>query len=101
MGLTIVRNSIAHNMLFFMKPIAETDPGCDMARRDMGWAYFRYHEPSLDGSCAMQHDASVSSIFLQENRFNPPLRRVFFLVRPAGRTYLEVKVLYSPGKGKS
>jgi hypothetical protein len=27
--------------------------------------------------------------------------RAFFLVRPAGRTYLEVKVLYSPGKGKS
>jgi hypothetical protein len=27
--------------------------------------------------------------------------RVFFLVRPAGRTYLEVKVLYSPDKGKS
>jgi hypothetical protein len=25
----------------------------------------------------------------------------FFWVRPAGRTYLEVKVLYSPGKGKS
>lgn len=25
----------------------------------------------------------------------------FFLVRPAGRTYLEVKVLYSPDKGKS
>ncbi len=25
----------------------------------------------------------------------------FFVVRPAGRTYLEVKVLYSPGKGKS
>ena len=25
----------------------------------------------------------------------------FFAVRPAGRTYLEVKVLYSPGKGKS
>lgn len=25
----------------------------------------------------------------------------FFLVRPAGRTHLEVKVLYSPGKGKS
>jgi len=23
------------------------------------------------------------------------------MVRPAGRTYLEVKVLYSPGKGKS
>ena len=22
------------------------------------------------------------------------------LVRPAGRTYLEVKVLYTPGKGK-
>ena len=25
----------------------------------------------------------------------------FFCVRPAGRTRLEVKVLYSPGKGKS
>ncbi len=25
----------------------------------------------------------------------------FFLVRPAGRTHLEVQVLYSPGKGKS
>jgi hypothetical protein len=25
----------------------------------------------------------------------------FLLVRPAGRTYLEVKVLYSPDKGKS
>jgi hypothetical protein len=25
----------------------------------------------------------------------------FLLVRPAGRTYLEVEVLYSPGKGKS
>ena len=24
----------------------------------------------------------------------------FFLVRPAGRTHLEVKVLYTPGKGK-
>jgi hypothetical protein len=25
----------------------------------------------------------------------------FFIVRPAGRTYSEVQVLYSPGKGKS
>jgi hypothetical protein len=25
---------------------------------------------------------------------------LFFCVRPAGRTYLEVKVLYTPGKGK-
>jgi hypothetical protein len=25
----------------------------------------------------------------------------FSLVRPAGRTYLEVKILYSPDKGKS
>ena len=25
----------------------------------------------------------------------------FLLVRPAGRTYLEVEVLYSPDKGKS
>ena len=34
----------------------------------------------------------------------PPLFKTagaFFMVRPAGRTYLEVKVLYSPGKGKS
>ena len=30
-----------------------------------------------------------------------PLRRAFYCVRPAGRTYWEVKVLYSPGKGKS
>jgi hypothetical protein len=29
------------------------------------------------------------------------LRRTLFLVRPAGRTYLEVEVLYSPDKGKS
>ena len=28
------------------------------------------------------------------------VRAVFSLVRPAGRTYLEVKVLYTPGKGK-
>ena len=28
-------------------------------------------------------------------------KRLFCWVRPAGRTYLEVKVLYSPGKGKS
>ena len=28
------------------------------------------------------------------------IRRAFF-VRPAGRTHLEVEVLYSPGKGKS
>ena len=27
--------------------------------------------------------------------------RAFFSVRPAGRTYLKVKVLYSPDKGKS
>ena len=27
-------------------------------------------------------------------------RACFLLVRPAGRTYLEVKVLYTPGKGK-
>ena len=36
-----------------------------------------------------------------EKRLTPPPRRGFFMVRPAGRTYLEVKVLYSPGKGKS
>jgi hypothetical protein len=29
-----------------------------------------------------------------------PLPAGFFLVRPAGRTHLEVKVLYTPGKGK-
>jgi len=28
-------------------------------------------------------------------------KQAFFSVRPAGRTHLEVKVLYSPGKGKS
>ena len=30
----------------------------------------------------------------------PALAPGFLLVRPAGRTYLEVKVLYTPGKGK-
>jgi len=30
----------------------------------------------------------------------PELRAAFLLVRPAGRTHLEVKVLYTPGKGK-
>jgi hypothetical protein len=30
-----------------------------------------------------------------------PLPAGFFLVRPAGRTHLEVKVLYWPGKGNS
>ena len=29
------------------------------------------------------------------------LSRLFHFVRPAGRTHLEVEVLYSPGKGKS
>jgi hypothetical protein len=33
----------------------------------------------------------------REGRRLPPL---FVLVRPAGRTHLEVKVLYTPGKGK-
>jgi hypothetical protein len=46
----------------------------------------------------------------QEADGEPFLERVVFLgqqfaglfsVRPAGRTYLEVKVLYSPDKGKS
>jgi hypothetical protein len=40
--------------------------------------HYRYHEPSLDSRCAMQHDAYVSSIFLQENRFNPPPGGYFF-----------------------
>jgi hypothetical protein len=30
-----------------------------------------------------------------------PLYAAFFVVRPAGRTYLAVKVRYSPDKGKS
>ncbi len=29
------------------------------------------------------------------------MAKPFFCVRPAGRTHWEVKVLYSPGKGKS
>jgi len=31
---------------------------------------------------------------------NPSIEAGFFMVRPAGRTHLEVKVLYTPGKGK-
>ncbi len=30
---------------------------------------------------------------------SPRIARAFCLVRPAGRTYLEVEVLYRPGKG--
>ncbi|SOT39120.1 hypothetical protein F01_190146 [Burkholderia cenocepacia] len=30
----------------------------------------------------------------------PPVGGTFFLVRPAGRTHLGVKVPYTPGKGK-
>jgi hypothetical protein len=36
-----------------------------------------------------------------ENQGLDESRGLFFVVRPAGRTCLEVKVLYSPGKGKS
>jgi hypothetical protein len=46
-------------------------------------------------------------VFRNSSGNNPPptfaaalARRGFFLVRPAGRTYLEVKVLYTPDKGK-
>jgi len=38
----------------------------------------------------------ISSI--KNGGIEPPF---FAFVRPAGRTYLEVKVLYSPDKGKS
>jgi hypothetical protein len=35
------------------------------------------------------------------NRLTTPAHVLgFFLVRPAGRTYLEVQVLYSPGRGE-
>ena len=37
----------------------------------------------------------------RETAFDSEQRLAVFLVRPAGRTYLEVKVLYSPDKGKS
>jgi len=34
------------------------------------------------------------------NQKNRPHGLVCSVVRPAGRTHLEVKVLYTPGKGK-
>jgi hypothetical protein len=38
---------------------------------------------------------------MEGRRFYASLTRgVFVVVRPAGRTYLEVEVLYMPGKGK-
>ena len=43
-------------------------------------------------STAQAGDFDFSAIFSD---------RTFYLVRPAGRPYLEVKVLYSPDKGKS
>ena len=46
----------------------------------MRLTHCRYHEPSLDSSCALQHDGHVSSILLQENRFSPLPGGHFFLV---------------------
>jgi len=37
---------------------------------------------------------------VKEMRLVAATRRAFFVVRPAGRAYLEVKVLYTPDKGK-
>jgi hypothetical protein len=39
--------------------------------RDIGLTHSRYHEPSLDSHCALQHYEHVSSILLQGNRFSP------------------------------
>jgi hypothetical protein len=46
---------------------------------------------------------AARSFRISLNTFSERLDRkvAFFVVRPAGRTYLEVKVLYSPDKGKS
>ncbi|GEM_PF-1864409 len=50
-----------------------------------------------------REEARNRTISAKNRALAAPLERagLFFLVRPAGRTYLEVKVLYSPGKGKS
>ena len=48
---------------------------------DMGLMHYRYQKQSLDIYCAMQHDAHVSSIFLQEVRFSPPLGGYFLVLR--------------------
>jgi hypothetical protein len=45
---------------------------------DMRLPHCRYHELSLDGSCALQHNEHVSSILLQENRFSPLPSGLFF-----------------------
>jgi hypothetical protein len=46
--------------------------------------------------------AGTSKTLKRELEKPPPEGRgLFVVVRPAGRNYLEVKVLYSPGKGKS
>ena len=37
----------------------------------------------------------------QQDQTGTPRGAGFFLVRPAGSTHLEVKVLYSPAKGQS
>ena len=49
------------------------------------------------GRIALQRDTTSSC----KSCLSGASLREFLLVRPAGRTYLEVKVLYSPGKGKS
>jgi hypothetical protein len=45
---------------------------------------------------ALMHKDAVRGIELLEGR----RETAFFFVRPAGRTHLEVKVLYLPGKEK-
>ena len=51
-----------------------------------------------------EHSGTISLMALPMLSKSPtdfPDDPVFLLVRPAGRTHLEVKVLYSPDKGKS
>jgi hypothetical protein len=57
----------------------------------------------LDSKASLIRDAASELAVRLLERAQAPITpyRGYVCVRPAGRTYLEVKVLYSPGKGKS
>ena len=62
----------------------------------------RHVNNKLDDDHVVRYSDHVSSNSLKRLDLARAARFAgFFLVRPAGCTYLEVEVLYSPDKGKS
>jgi hypothetical protein len=59
----------------------------------LGWTTSRFREYAIHANVYRKHRGDLKTPCRH--------RRRFLLVRPAGRTHLEVKVLCSPDKGKS